>query len=173
MGALNGFPTVQPAIKIKIKAGVPFPCGDIHTGSTLLGVPFVEGTLQSIEGFEPKLDFKLCGGHDWFRVDADKAHGRATISAIATDDEGRALRTIADSILELNEQTTPLIFGLPGAKDFPFGFAIETMRFECGHEPYKALEHMLFAGSMRFLRENGDLWVDIRLSRIHPGSGCE
>jgi hypothetical protein len=48
------------------------------------------------------------------------------------------------------------------------------MKFECGHEPYKALENMLFACSQRFVKgEDGALFAEIRVSRILPGSGYE
>lgn len=48
------------------------------------------------------------------------------------------------------------------------------MRFEVGHEPYKPLADMLFAGSMRFVKEeNGGLTADIALSQIVAGSGYE
>jgi len=51
---------------------------------------------------------------------------------------------------------------------------VEHMKFECGHGPYKALENMLFAGSQRFVKgENGELFAEIRVSRIVPGSGYE
>jgi hypothetical protein len=160
--------------------------------------PFSHGTIESVEGFEPKVNFKISNGHDWFRIDADKKHGRLGITAIATDAEGRCMRVMADGVVELNEPTLALIMGHPEAKSTAFGSAgetrilipggrdciwllhlanestVEQMRFECGHEPYKPLEHMMFAGSMRFLKEeSGELFADIRLSRIVAGSGDE
>lgn len=48
------------------------------------------------------------------------------------------------------------------------------MRFECGHEAYKALEGMMFACSQRFVKdENGAPVAKIRVARIVPGSGYE
>ncbi|GAQ05974.1 hypothetical protein ALT_3295 [Aspergillus lentulus] len=172
--ALESFPTTQPAIRIKAGLAGQLPCGEIYTGSTLVGVPLSHGTIESVEGFEPKLNFKISNGHDWFRIDADKKHGRLGITAIATDAEGRCLRVMADGVVELNEPTLALIMGHPEAKSTRFGSAVEQMRFECGHEPYKPLENMMFAGSMRFLKEeSGELYADIRLSTIIAGSGYE
>ncbi|KAK8029891.1 hypothetical protein PG993_011182 [Apiospora rasikravindrae] len=172
---LKSFPTTVPAMRIKCSLSGQFPCGDIHTGSTLVGVPLGFGTLESVGDFEPKLDFKLSSGHDWFRIDADKRHGRLSVSAIATDAEGRSIRLIADGVTELNEFTMPLIMGDPEAKTNPFGFGVEQMRFEVGHEAYKPLEGMMFACSQRFAKdeETGAPMAEIRVSRIVPGSGYE
>jgi len=120
-----------------------------------LSVPFSTGILQSVEGFEPKPDFKLTASRDFFCIDA----------------EGHSIRVIADGITELNEHTIPLILGDPNAKSIPFSFGVEQMKFECGHEPYKALEGMLFACSQRFVKdESGAPLAEIRVSRIIPGS---
>ncbi len=104
---------------------------NMKTGNTPLDLtifkPFSWGTLESVGDFEPKLKLKLSNGHDWFRIDADKSHGRLSISAIATDDEGHSIRIIADGITELNEHNMPLIMGDPNAKGTPFGSAGEDM----------------------------------------------
>lgn len=69
------------------------------------------------------MNLKLTHGNDWFRIDADKKHGRLSVSAIATDEQGRSVRIIADGVTELNhEWTLPLITGHPEAKTNPWGF---------------------------------------------------
>ncbi|PHH59139.1 hypothetical protein CDD81_3697 [Ophiocordyceps australis] len=168
----ESFPTLQPAMTIMCGLAGQYPCGEIYTGSTLVGVPLSWGKLQSVDGFEPKMDFKLTHGHDFFRIDADKRHGRLSVAGIATDAEGRSIRLMADGIVDLNEHTLPLIGGDPNAKSTPFGFAVEQMRFEAGHEAYKALEGMMFACSQRFLKDDeGNPCAEIRVSRIVPGTG--
>ncbi|KAI1185599.1 hypothetical protein F5B17DRAFT_445595 [Nemania serpens] len=164
--ARESYPTCEPAMTIRVGLAGQFPCGDIHTGSTLVGVPLGEGTLESVGDFEPKMKFKLTSGHDWFRIDADKKHGRLSVSVIATDEAGRSIRLIADGVCELNEHTMPLILGSPDAKTNPWGFG--------GHESYKVLESMMFACSQRFaIGEGGAPVAEIRISRIIPGSGFE
>ncbi|GIJ97912.1 hypothetical protein Aspvir_000018 [Aspergillus viridinutans] len=108
-----------PWLPYEIHAGLAgqLPCGDIYTGSTLVGVPFSHGTIESVEGFEPKVNFKISNGHDWFRIDAGKKHGRLGITAIATDAEGRCMRVMADGVVELNEPTLALIMGQPRSLD--------------------------------------------------------
>lgn len=54
-----------------------------------------------------------------------------------------------------------------------FTLIVEQMRFECGYEPYKALENMLFAGSLRFAKEETGVYAVINLARVLPGSGFE
>ncbi|KAH6653100.1 hypothetical protein BKA67DRAFT_647076 [Truncatella angustata] len=175
VAGLKSFPTTRPAIRIKCGLSGQFPCGSIYTGSTLVGVPLSWGTLESVGDFEPKLNLKLTNGHDWFRIDADKQHGRLSVSAIATDEEGRSIRLIADGVTELNEYTMPLILGDPNAKTNPFGYGVEQMRFEAGHDVYKPLENMMFACSQRFAKddETGAPMAEIRVSQIVPGSGFE
>ncbi|KAJ5817283.1 hypothetical protein N7447_009516 [Penicillium robsamsonii] len=172
---LEGFARLEPAMTISCELVGQFPCGDIHTGSTLACVPFSGGYIRSVEGFEPKVDFTIKAGHDWFRVDADKKFGRLSISAVAADAEGQALRVIADGITDLNEHTLPLLLGDPNAKTNPFGFGVNHMRFETGHEPYKPLEGMMFASSQRFVKDEktGAMIAELRLSRIIPGSGYQ
>ncbi|KAK2599081.1 hypothetical protein QQS21_005422 [Conoideocrella luteorostrata] len=151
--ALESYPTTQPAMKIK---------------------PLSWGTIESVGDFEPKMKFKLTNGHDWFRIDADKKHGRLSVSAIATDDEGRSIRLTADGVTELNEYTMPLILGDLNAKLNPFSFGVEQMRFDAGHEAYKALEGMMFACSQRFCKdENGAPCAEIRVSKIVSGTGFD
>ncbi|KAK4183428.1 hypothetical protein QBC35DRAFT_418934 [Podospora australis] len=176
MAPTSGFPTTVPAFKIKAQLSGLLPVGDIHTGSNLTAVTFGGGSLKSVEGFTPKLDAKIVNGHDWFRVDNDKKHGRLSISGIATDDEGRSLRVIAEGLIELNEHTAPVLFGGPdaaGAADMPFGFAVEYVKFEVGHEAYKALDNALFAGSLRFGKSAEGLYAEIAVAKIVAGSGFE
>ncbi|KAI0017751.1 hypothetical protein F4780DRAFT_754251 [Xylariomycetidae sp. FL0641] len=174
MGIEESFPTCQPAMKIRCGLVGQFACGPIHTGSTLCGVPLSWGTLESVGDFEPKMDLKLTNGHDWFRLDADKRHARLSISAIATDAEGRSLRLKADGVVAMNENIVALIQGDPNAKSPPFGSGVEQMTFEVGHPEYKALEGMMFACSQRFVKvENGPPEVEIRVARIISGTGDE
>ncbi|KFA66945.1 hypothetical protein S40285_05756 [Stachybotrys chlorohalonatus IBT 40285] len=174
MATPAGFPSLQPAMLIRCALTGFLPCGDIYTGSTLFGLPFGEGSLVSVGDFEPKLDFKMRNGQDWFRIDNDKKHARATISGMAVDAEGRALRCVAEGVFDLNEHTLPLITGDAAAKSIPFGHAVEIMRFECGHEEYKAIENMLFASSLRLVKEeSGEILAEIAISRIISGTGQE
>ncbi|RFU73859.1 hypothetical protein TARUN_8404 [Trichoderma arundinaceum] len=172
--ALESFPTLQPAFVIQCGIAGQYPCGDIYTGSSLVGVPLSWGTLKSVPGFEPKLDLKLSHGHDWFRVDNDKTHARLSVSAIISDAENRSIRLTANGVSELNEQIMALITGSPDAKTPPFGFGVEQMTIESGHDVYKPLEGMMFACSQRFaLGENGEPLAEIRVSRIVSGTGNE
>ncbi|KAI0886569.1 uncharacterized protein GGS22DRAFT_186638 [Annulohypoxylon maeteangense] len=172
--ALTGFPTTKPAIHMKAGLAGQFPCGEIYTGSTLIGVPLSWGVIESVGDFEPKIKFTKIHGHDWFRIDADKKHGRFNVSLIATDEEGRSIRLNADGVVELNEHTMPLLMGDPNAKTNPWGFGVEHLKFEGGHDVYKPLEGMLFACSQRFVKsDDGEVSVEIRASKIIAGSGLE
>jgi len=170
---VESFPTTQPAFVMKGSLVGQFPCGDIHTGSTLVAVPFSAGSVQSIDGFEPKMDLKMIAGHDWFRIDADKQHGRLTISAVVSDAENRCVRISADGIIDLNEETMPMLMGDPTFKMNRFGHAVEQIRLECGHEPYNAIDSMTFVGSLRFIKEGEQLVAEIRAARVIPGKGTD
>ncbi|KAL4989669.1 hypothetical protein BDW68DRAFT_175802 [Aspergillus falconensis] len=121
-------PPAQEATAIEA-AGLQFICGEIYTGSTLASVRLSHGTIQSVEGFEPKLDFKDTNGLDWLRNDADKTHGRLSISAIAADAEGRCIRVMADGMVELNQPILALITGHPERKTIPSGHGGEMKLF--------------------------------------------
>ncbi|KAJ5788012.1 hypothetical protein N7457_003002 [Penicillium paradoxum] len=173
--AIEGFARLEPALIIRCELAGQFPCGDIYTGSNLTCVPFSGGYIRSVEGFEPKIDVAIKAGQDWFRIDANKKYGRFTISAVAADAEGQSVRVIADGLTDLNEHTLPLLLGDPNGKTNPFGFGLNHMKFETGHEAYKALEGMIFTSSQRFFKDEktGALFADLRVSRILGGSGYE
>ncbi|ORY69605.1 uncharacterized protein BCR38DRAFT_471084 [Pseudomassariella vexata] len=172
--ALQSFPTLKPALRIKTYFNQKFNCGDVYSGSTLVAVPFSGGVLESVGDFEPKLKLAVNSGTDWFRIDADKTRGRISVKAIAIDDEGRSISLGLEGITVINEATMPLILGAPDAQTPPFGYGIQHLKIEAGHEQYKPLEGMLFATSLRFTKEEGDLTgVEIRASRILPGSGMK
>jgi hypothetical protein len=88
--------------------------------------PFITGSVKSVEGFEPKMDLKMTAGHDWFRIDADKRHGRLSISAVVSDEQNQHVRIIADGILNLNEHTMPFLMGDPNFTQSPFGHGSMT-----------------------------------------------
>ncbi|KAI1381393.1 hypothetical protein F4677DRAFT_124096 [Hypoxylon crocopeplum] len=172
--AADSFPTSQPALRLKTGFSEKLICGDIFTGSTLVAVPLLPGTLESVGNFEPKIKFTISNATDWFSIDADKTHGRLCVKALCTDDKGLNVSLTVDGIVTINETTMPLVFGLPDAKTAPFGFGIESVKFATGHEEYKALENMVFVGSQRFVKEEGDIiGVEARISQIMPGSGFE
>ncbi|KAI0909793.1 hypothetical protein F4823DRAFT_592562 [Ustulina deusta] len=151
-----------------------YMCGDIHSGSTLIVVPLVTGTLESTGDFEPKLKFNINSGADWFQIDADKKHGRMCVKAVASDEEGVSICLNAEGVIAMNEITMPLAFGAPDAKPSPFGFGVELFKIETGADKYKALENMVFAGSQRFTQEEGGMvGVEARISLVVPGGGME
>ena len=82
------------------------------------------------------MDLKLTFGHDWFRVDGDKKHGRLSVSGLATDEQGRSVRLTADGVPELNEAwTLPIISGHPEARSNPWGFGGELITL-CKRQPF-------------------------------------
>ncbi|KAH7319618.1 hypothetical protein B0I35DRAFT_408417 [Stachybotrys elegans] len=172
---VESFPTLEPAFVINV-VGIKekFPVGNVWTGGQLIAVPFSHGTVQSIGDFDPQFKWKISSGCDWFKIDADSAHGRLIVKVIFSDDEGRSVVMEAYAISEINDTVMPLLMGEPGAKPSPWGYSMEQIKFEAGHEIYKPLESMLFVGSQRFTQgEDGSLGVEIRASRIIPGSGME
>lgn len=55
---MSGFPSLQPAFTVRVDIDPPMPVGG-QTGSQLVIVPMVSGTVKSEEGFEPKIDGEL------------------------------------------------------------------------------------------------------------------
>ncbi|KAI0476267.1 hypothetical protein GGR56DRAFT_462379 [Xylariaceae sp. FL0804] len=172
---VESFPTLKPAFVVKA-TGITekFPVGDVYTGGNLIAVPFYKGTVESIGDFDPKFKFKVSSGCDYFKIDAGATHGRLIVKVIFTDDEGRSVVMEAFAITELNDTVMPILMGQPGAGDAPWGYSMEQVRFEAGHEYYKSLEHKLFVGSQRFTTgPDGSLQVEIRASQIISGTGTE
>ncbi|CAJ2505586.1 Uu.00g129800.m01.CDS01 [Anthostomella pinea] len=171
----DSFPTLKPAFIVKAWGiSDQFPCGDVWTGGTLLAVPFYDGIVESVGGFEPRFKFEIKHGCDYFKIDQDKAHGRLVVKVILSDDEGRAVTMTVYGICELNNVNMPILMGDPSAASAPFGYSMEHISFESGHDGYKPLESMLFAGSQRFTAGgHGSLGIEVRASRIISGTGTE
>ncbi|EFQ35944.1 uncharacterized protein GLRG_10823 [Colletotrichum graminicola M1.001] len=171
--AQESFPTTQPAFRLTSHFKDKHPCGDVYTGSTLIGVPLLAGgTVKSVGDFQPRCNFTIASSTDYFTVDADKTHGRIDAQAILVDEEGRAVRLRIDGVVALNEHTLPLIQNEPNAANSPFGYGVEFLKFETGHEMYKPLESMRFAGSQRFVYLDGvRTGVEVRISRVVSGTG--
>ncbi|KAI9164034.1 Clc chloride channel [Paramyrothecium foliicola] len=171
----DSFPSVKPAFKIEL-VGITaqYPCGDVFTGGTLVAVPFSKGIVESVGDFEPKFKFNITTGVDFFRIDADKSHGRLHVRVVLTDEEGRSVILNGDGVTKINEHILPILMGDPSAKTSPWGFSVEHIKFEAGHEYYKPLEGMLFAGSQRFFfSPEGIPGVQVRASQIISGTGEE
>ncbi|KLU92411.1 hypothetical protein MAPG_11357 [Magnaporthiopsis poae ATCC 64411] len=169
----QSFPTLQPAFKATclLDAG-QFPCGKIHSGSTLIMVPFSGGFVKSVEGFEPKIDMEIKGGEDWFEIDGDMKAGRLKINVLASDTEGRCARFIAEGVTPITEEINALVSGDPNAKSSDWGFGVNAIRVQTGHPEYQALEGMVFAASQRFKKlESGVVAAEVHVSRVIPGTG--
>ncbi|KAL8283085.1 hypothetical protein RB597_010460 [Gaeumannomyces tritici] len=168
----QSFPTLQPAFKaLGHIGGGQFPCGQIHSGCTLVMVPLTGGYIKSVEGFDFQLDMEVKGGEDWFEVDNDMKTGRLKINVMASDAEGRCLRFIVDGLTPIPENINALLAGDPNGKTNEWRFA-DAIRIQTGHPEYKALEGMVFAGSQRFRKlESGMIAAEVHISRVIPGTG--
>ncbi|KAI2617411.1 hypothetical protein GGR54DRAFT_648952 [Hypoxylon sp. NC1633] len=174
IAAANSFPTAVPALRLKTGFDSTLMCGETHTGSTLVAVPLLPGTIESVGSFEPRIKFTVSNATDMFSIDADKTHGRLSVKGVATDENGLSVGITVEGIVTINETTMPLVFGLPDPQTAPFGFGIENIKFSSGHPEYKALENMVFVGSQRFTKEEGNvIGVEARIARIVSGSGFE
>ncbi|KAL8366733.1 hypothetical protein RB595_010543 [Gaeumannomyces hyphopodioides] len=167
------FPTLQPAFKaLGILGGGQFPCGQIHSGCTLVMVPLTGGYVKSVEGFDVQVDMEVKGGEDWFEIDNDMKTGQLKINALASDAEGRCVRFIINGLTPITENISALMSGDPDAKTSDWGFGVNAIRVQTGHPEYKALESMLFTGSQRFRKlESGDIAAEVHISRVIPGTG--
>lgn len=169
----QSFPTLKPAFKaLGVLDGGQFPCGQIHSGCTLLMVPISSGYIKSVEGFDVQIDMEMKGGEDWFEVDNDMKTGRLKINALASDAEGRCVRFIVDGLTPITENINALLAGDPNGKTSDWGLGVNAIRVQTGHPEYKALENMVFAGSQRFKKlESGVIAAEVHISRVIPGTG--
>ncbi|KAL2019321.1 hypothetical protein VTK56DRAFT_9788 [Thermocarpiscus australiensis] len=169
----ESFPTLEPAFTIKSGGATErFRIGNSCVGGGLVAIPFYNGVVESVPGFSPKFKFNISNGIDYVTVDPDQKHGRFTVKAVLTDDEGRNVVLNIDAITELHPDVVSIIEGAPDAKSAPFGYCVEQLKFWAGDDVYKPLENMLFVSSQRFtVAADGTAGAELRVSRIVSGTG--
>ncbi|KAL9014474.1 MAG: hypothetical protein Q9173_000884 [Seirophora scorigena] len=173
MSPLSGFPTVTPAVVIKLNVANANPHGIIHTGSTFTHFDCPSGTIESVEGFSPAFKAKVNFGADWCTFDADKEHGRLNLKVVARTDEGASISLDYNRVIRMDEAAWKVFTMQPDAKTMAFGAATGSCHFVVGDKKLKALENNVFAGNGRIkVGENG-LVAESRFCQIVPSTDMD
>ncbi|KAL9597891.1 MAG: hypothetical protein Q9219_004844 [cf. Caloplaca sp. 3 TL-2023] len=167
MPSFTGFPSLTPAIIIKLNVANANPHGVIHTGSTFTHFDCPTGTIESAEGFSPAFKAEVNFGADWCTFDADRQHGRLNLKVVARTTEGGASISLDyNGVMRMDEATWKVFTMQPDAKTMAFGNATGTCRFLVGDEKLKALENSVFAGNGRIVVGEQGLMAESRLSQV-------
>ncbi|KIW13603.1 hypothetical protein PV08_08793 [Exophiala spinifera] len=177
---MSGFPSLKPAITLRVKVGDTLPVGSFARGTPLAVVvknmvlfkldeilmilkPMVEGTLISEPGFEPSLDAKLAGGaYDFIRADPDGGHMRLDVRS-----QFKLLVAMYyKGVAAVTPDVQKVLSGAADAKTTDYGHSFITVEFETGSEKYKALETAVFAAAGHFVLEDGAVSVEYKLSQV-------
>ncbi|KAG2416286.1 hypothetical protein HFD88_007501 [Aspergillus terreus] len=188
------FPSLQPAIVWKVNAGAAHPVGPRQSGSNLIHFETPTGTIETVEGFEPRFKGKVVFGADWLEFDPDQKHARINMKAIATTDEGKEISFGYTGTIELNEAVMKIFNQAPDSESVPFGFSsefsfshvmsgpIHTKQSQAGAHPFfsgdpslSELENMTLVGNGRMLvdPETRVITVESRISRVIPATGFD
>ncbi|KAI9785096.1 MAG: hypothetical protein M1816_000507 [Peltula sp. TS41687] len=170
MSPRTGFPTLQPAFIMTLDVGESVPIGDIHTGSYVIRWETPTGRIESLEGFEPKINAKIVFGGDYFSYDHDKERGRVNLKGIAKTEEGSTISFNIDGIITVNDEIRNFFGGSSDATTFPFGQSVTINNFEVGDPKYKDLENCAWVGNGRFAMEDGKWTVESRVSKLIPST---
>ncbi|KAI4201013.1 MAG: hypothetical protein LQ346_002255 [Caloplaca aetnensis] len=180
---LSGFPTVTPAVVIKLNVANANPHaytdnlllvpGVIHTGSTFTHFDCPSGTIESAEGFSPAFKAKVNFGADWCTFDADKEHGRLNLKVVARTEEGTSISLDYNGVIRMDEAAWKVFTMQPDAKTMAFGAATGSCHFVVGDEKLKALENNVFAGNGRIIVGENGLVAESRLCQIVPSTDMD
>ncbi|KAF2846073.1 hypothetical protein T440DRAFT_493013 [Plenodomus tracheiphilus IPT5] len=169
------FPSLQPAIVCKVEVGAGHVVGPKHSGSTLIHFETPTGTLETVEGFEPKFQANVVFGADWLTFDDDKRHARINLKAVATTEDDKAIDFGYQGIIALNEEVMSIFNMEPTSKSVPFGFSTGAHTFQSGAEGLRDLENTTFIGNGRMLvnEETRKITVESRISKVVPATGFD
>ncbi|KAF2137748.1 uncharacterized protein K452DRAFT_235268 [Aplosporella prunicola CBS 121167] len=184
------FPSLQPALICKVNVGAGHVVGPKHSGSTLFHFETPTGTLETVEGFEPKFNADVVFGADWLTFDDDKKHARINLKAVAVEitffsstKDDKAIDFGYQGIISLNEEVQSIFNMAPTSKSVPFGFSSTLSRrmqtgahtFQSGGDGLRELENMTFIGNGRMLvnEETRVITVESRISRVVPATGFD
>ncbi|KAL9030776.1 MAG: hypothetical protein Q9196_001126 [Gyalolechia fulgens] len=166
MPPLTGFPSVVPAIIIKLNVANANPHGLIHTGSTFTHFDCPTGTIESAEGFSPAFKAEVNFGADWCTFDADKQHGRLNLKVVARTTDGACISLDYQGVIRMDEAAWKVFTMQPDAQTMAFGQATGTCHFVVGDEKLKALEDNVFAGNGRIIVGEKGLTAESRLCQV-------
>ncbi|KAJ8096593.1 hypothetical protein POJ06DRAFT_241250 [Lipomyces tetrasporus] len=169
------FPSLQPAIVWKVQAGAAHPVGQRQSGSTMIHFETPTGSVETVEGFEPKFTAKVVFGADWLEFDPDQKHARINMKAVATTEEGKDISFGYTRIIELNEPVMKIFNQTPDSVGVPFGFSTGAHTFFSGDPTLKELENMTLVGNGRMLvdEETRAITVESRISKVVPATGFD
>ncbi|KAJ5329226.1 hypothetical protein N7452_009616 [Penicillium brevicompactum] len=165
------FPTLQPAIVWKVNAGAAHQVDFVD--KSIKETP--TGTIETVEGFEPRFTGKIDFGADWLSFDPDQKHARIDMKAIATTDDGKKISFGYTGTIELNEAIMKIFSQAPDSVSVPFGSSVGAHSFFSGDPSLKELENMTLVGNGRLLvdPETRVISVESRISRVYAATGFD
>ena len=79
-----------------------------------------QGTIESVDGYEPAFRANVNFGADWSRFDADQTHARLQLKIVGRTEEGSSISLDYNSIMRVDEAVAK-VFGMqPDAESLPF-----------------------------------------------------
>ncbi|KAJ9239473.1 hypothetical protein DTO207G8_918 [Paecilomyces variotii] len=133
------------------------------------------GTIETVDGFEPRFAGKIVFGADWLEFDPDQKHARVNMKAIATTDDSKEISFGYTGVIELNESVMKIFKQAPDSVSVPFGFSTGSHQFFSGDPALRDLENMTLVGNGRMLvdEETRVITVESRISKVVPATGYE
>lgn len=164
----DGFPSLQPAFTVRVDIDTAIPVGG-QSGTNLIIVPMVSGTVKSEPGFEPALDAELHGvGYDYIHNDASNENMRLDVRSQLKNSDGTILAMFYKGTVTLTPAVQALLGKAPDAKTTDYGDSFVTFTFETGSEKYKDLQNGTYVASGHFIKEPGvkGVIVEYKVSKV-------
>ncbi|KAH8429234.1 hypothetical protein N8T08_007198 [Aspergillus melleus] len=169
------FPSLQPAIVWKVNVGAGHPIGPRQSGATLIHFETPTGTVETVEGFEPKFKANVVFGADWLEFDPDQKHARINMKAIARTEDGKEISFGYTGIIDTNEAVLKIFHQQPDSVSVPFGFSTGAHTFHSGDPELQELQNFTLIGNGRMLVDEKTrvITVESRLSKVVPATGFD
>ncbi|KAI9046046.1 DUF3237 domain-containing protein [Aspergillus affinis] len=187
------FPSLQPAIVWKVNVGAGHPIGPRQSGASLVHFETPTGTVETVEGFEPKFKANVVFGADWLEFDPDQKHARINMKAIARyyyrsieedflranvyrrTEDGKEISFGYTGIIDTNEAVLKIFHQQPDSVSVPFGFSTGAHTFHSGDPELQELQNFTLIGNGRMLVDEKTriITVESRLSKVVPATGFD
>ncbi|KAK8115731.1 hypothetical protein PG984_012233 [Apiospora sp. TS-2023a] len=169
------FPSLQPALVMKLHLNGFHKIGQLANGSNLIHFEANTGSIESVEGFEPKISAKVVMASDWLRFDADGKHARLDFRGVAVTDEEEGINFAYQGTIRISDDLRKILEMDPNAQSVPFGLNEAVHHLQSGAERLGFLENTTFVSNARMLvdEQTKAITVENRISRVVSATGAD
>lgn len=125
------------------------------------------GSMTTVEGYKgPHVEGQVVYAADSLYIDPSQDHAFVNVKGVISVVSGATIGFNWTGHASLNDNTHRIFEKSPDARTADFGNLTVLVRFEVGDPLLKTLGTTNFVGSGRYLLRNGQMGIEVRISRV-------